>query len=97
MFNLASDPGETTDLSAARPQLLTEMVADYKVYAERVGVLAMPEDYDSAAQNARNNIGKLLANHPWLYAAMACATVLIGLGMWGLFRVLRRWFRQAAT
>ncbi|MCP6456934.1 hypothetical protein NL495_27790, partial [Klebsiella pneumoniae] len=47
LFDLARDPGETTDLSNARPELLTDMVAEYDAYAERMGVLAMPEGYDS--------------------------------------------------
>lgn len=97
LFDLSSDPGETTNLSDARPELLSEMVADYDAYAKRVGVLAMPEGYDSAEQNARNNIGKLIANYRWLYAAIAGVTVLAGLLVWGLFRVLRRSSRRAAA
>ncbi|MBX9662097.1 MAG: sulfatase-like hydrolase/transferase, partial [Novosphingobium sp.] len=93
LFDLASDPGETTDLSVEQPRLLTEMVADYNAYSKRVGVLAMPEGYDSAAQNARNNIGKLLHNYPWLYGVM----VLAGLFVLGLFRMLRRSFRRTAA
>lgn len=97
LFDLGRDPGETTDLSGAQPQRLTEMVAAYDAYARRVGVLAMPEGYDSAQQNLRNNTGKLLANYPWLFGVMAGAMVLAGLGGWGLFRVLRRLFRRTAA
>ena len=97
LFDLASDPGETKDLSVARPHLLTEMVADYDAYAVRIGVLAMPEGYDSAAQTLRNNISHMLENHPWLYGMMAGMMVLTGLVAWGLFRVLRRSFRRTAA
>ena len=97
LFDVASDPGETTDLSRARPRMLAEMVADYDAYARRVGVLAMPEGYDSAAQNARNNIGKLLGNYPWLYGVMSGVLVIAGLVFWSLFRVLRRLFRRTAA
>ncbi len=94
LFDLARDPGETTDLSIARPELLAELVAEYDAYAERVGVLAMPEGYDSAAQTVRNNIGQMLANHPWLYGVMLGMALLAGLVAWGLFRLLRRVFRR---
>lgn len=97
LFDLASDPGETTDLSIAQPQVLTELVADYDAYAERVGVLAMPDGYDSVAQNARNNIRQMLVNYPWLYGVMAGMVVLAGLVVWGLFRVLRRLARRTAA
>ena len=97
LFDVASDPGETTDLSITRPQLLAEMVEEYKTYTQRVGVLAMPEGYDSAEQTARNNISQMLANYPWLYGVMAGLGVLAGLVVWSLFRVLRRLFRRSAA
>lgn len=97
LFDVASDPGETTDLSITRPQLLAEMVEEYKTYTQRVGVLAMPEGYDSAEQTARNNISQMLANYPWLYGVMAGLGVLAGLVVWSLFRVLRRLFRGSAA
>ncbi|MBY0303885.1 MAG: arylsulfatase [Sphingomonas sp.] len=97
LFDLARDPGETKDLSVARPHLLTEMVADYDAYAVRIGVLAMPEGYDSAAQTLRNNISHMLENYPWLYGVMAGMMVLTGLVAWGLFRALRRSFRRTAA
>lgn len=97
LFDLASDPGETKDLSVARPHLLTEMVADYDAYAVRIGVLAMPEGYDSAAQTLWNNISHMLENYPWLYGVMAGMVMLTALVAWGLFRVLRRSFRRTAA
>lgn len=97
LFDVASDPGETTDLSITQPQLLSEMVAEYDAYAARVGVLAMPEGYDSAGQTAKNNIRKMFANYPWLYGVMAGVGVLAGLVLWGLFRVLRPFFRRTAA
>ncbi len=97
LFDLARDPGETTDLSKTRPRLLTDMVAEYDAYAQRVGVLAMPDGYDSAAQNAKNNITQMLANYPWLYGVMAGLALLAGLALWGLFRLLRRMFRRSAA
>ena len=97
LFDLARDPGETTDLSVARPQLLTDMVAEYDAYAGRVGVLAMPEGYDSVKQTAKNNIVQMLANYPWLYSVMAGLVLLAGLVVWGLIRLLRRMPRRSGA
>lgn len=57
----------------------------------------MPDGYDSAAQNARNNISHMLANYPWLYGVMAGLALLAGLVVRVLFRLLRRTFRRAAA
>jgi arylsulfatase/uncharacterized sulfatase len=96
LFDLASDPGETKDLGSERPQLLSAMVADYDAYANRMGVLAMPARYDSVRQTASNNISQMLANYPWLYGVMAAALVLTAFMVWGLIRLLRRYYRRAA-
>lgn len=95
LYDLARDPGETTDLGTKRPQLLTAMVTEYGAYAKRMGVLPMPEGYDSAAQNAKNNIKKMRQNYPWLYGVMAGVLLLAGLALWGLFKLLRRIFRRS--
>jgi len=97
LFNVASDPGESTNLAIARPQLLTAMVAEYDAYAARKGVLAMPEGYDSAAQTTWNNISHMLENYPWLYGVMAGMVMLTGLVVWALFKGLRRSFRRTAA
>lgn len=97
LFDIARDPGETTDLSIARPQLLTEMVADYEGYAERVGVQAMPEGYDSEKQNIKNNMQHMFVDNPWLYGVVTGLAVLAGLLVWRLFRVLRRLLRRSAA
>jgi arylsulfatase A-like enzyme len=42
LFNIKTDPGETTDLAQQMPALLEEMIADYEVYVETNNVLPMP-------------------------------------------------------
>lgn len=42
LFNLATDPAETTDLAVAQPQKLAELVADWDRYAKEKGV-ALPD------------------------------------------------------
>jgi arylsulfatase A-like enzyme len=37
LFDLAQDPGETTDLSAVHPQVMTELAAAWERHAEEVG------------------------------------------------------------
>ena len=39
LYNLKTDPGETTDLSADNPELLKKIVDGWKQYADEVGVL----------------------------------------------------------
>jgi arylsulfatase len=42
LFDLATDPGETTDLADTRPELMQELIGEWEAYAEDVGVL-LPE------------------------------------------------------
>jgi arylsulfatase len=39
LFDLAADPGETTDLAAASPEVLAELAAAYDAHAAAVGVI----------------------------------------------------------
>ena len=43
LFNIKTDPGETTDLAQQMPDLLEGMLADYEVYVQTNNVLPMPE------------------------------------------------------
>ena len=40
LYNLATDPGERTDMSSVEPDLFDNMVAEWQAYAEEVGVAA---------------------------------------------------------
>jgi len=86
LFDLSSDPGETRDLSAARPQLMGEMLHEYRLYANRVGVLELPDDYQVGRQIVRNIMGKQISFYwGWLLGGL----VLILLALWGLWRAVR--------
>ena len=39
LFDLAKDPGETTDLATSKPQLLARLQAAWEDYADDVGVI----------------------------------------------------------
>lgn len=95
LYNLARDPGETTDLSASEPAVKARLLAAYDAYAQRVGVLPMPEGYDSAAQIARNVGGRLLSNYPWLYGVLGGLLVVVAALVWLVMRGLLRRRRTA--
>ena len=63
LFNLAEDPGETKDLSDEQPQKLQNMLAHYGDYAAEMGVLDMPEGYDSTKQIRKNAVKRMRAHH----------------------------------
>lgn len=94
LYNLARDPGETTDLSASEPAVKARLLSEYDAYAKRVGVLPMPEGYDSQTQITRNIGARLLGNYPWLYGLLGGIAVLVAVAMW---RALRRLLRRRAA
>jgi arylsulfatase A-like enzyme len=49
LFDLVADPGETTDLAAANPDLVSEFAAAYDAHAAAVGVIP-PASQGPAAQ-----------------------------------------------
>ena len=46
LFNIVTDPGETTDLSRVEPELMQTMQKHYQQYVELNGVLPVPEGYN---------------------------------------------------
>lgn len=86
LYDIATDPGETRDLSKSDPAKFREMMAEYRAYARRNGVLEMPEGYDSNAQIARNTIGRMAARY-W-YVLLLAASMGLGL-IYGLYRLAR--------
>lgn len=96
LYNLARDPGETRDLSAREPAVKARLLAAYDAYAAQVGVLPMPEGYDSQLQVGRNIAARLLGHYPWAFAALGALLLgLVGAGGLGLRRLLRRRRRNA--
>ena len=52
LYDIVADPGETNDLRTELPELFSTLMADYRAYVERFGVLPVPENYDQARQVA---------------------------------------------
>jgi arylsulfatase A-like enzyme len=83
LYDLASDPGETNDLAAARPAVLQEMLADYEAYAARVGVLEVPPGYNTTAEVSAKMLHALVQRHrPAIAGTVLALIVLIGWGLW---------------
>ena len=94
LYDIATDPGETRDLSKAEPAKFREMMDEYRAYAKRNGVLEMPEGYDSTVQIGRNTIRKMAARYWWVLMGAG----LFGLAVfYGLYRLVRRAMRPRAA
>ena len=50
LFNIKTDPGETSDLAEEEPERFAEMLKDYEEYASSNNVLPMPEGYSQRAE-----------------------------------------------
>ncbi|MCR9194535.1 MAG: arylsulfatase [Hyphomonas sp.] len=86
LYNMAEDPGETVDLSAQLPEKKAELLADYQAYADRVGVLEMPDGYDSLVQIEANTRAKLLKRYGWMVIAFGLFLLAVIYGAWRLTR-----------
>ncbi|MEL6486972.1 MAG: arylsulfatase, partial [Pseudomonadota bacterium] len=88
LFNLAVDPGETTDLAASEPAVLADLLSEFDAYSKRVGVLEMPEGYSSLQSVLDNTSKRMLQFYPWIrliiYGVPLTILLLLGLGI--------RWF-----
>lgn len=93
LYDIAADPGETRDLAEARPDLMAELLEEYRLYEDRVGVLELPEGYDPVREIGRN-IGRKLVEFYWPW--MLGALIVVLLAAWAGFRALRRVFMPPA-
>ncbi len=91
LYDLATDPGETTDLADERPESLRELLTAYDAYATEMGVLEMPRGYDSARQIEKNTRARLLTRYSGIIAAMALVLLT---GLFGVARLVHRRSRR---
>lgn len=85
LYDLSKDPGETADLSAAHPEIYADLAAEYAAYSKRVGVLEVPEGYDSLSEVTRHTLERQRKQYmPWIIGGVAglAALVLGGLFLW---------------
>ena len=85
LYNLKNDPGETTDLAQSHPQLFADMINEYAIYTEKMGVLEMGTQYEAQAE-LTNKVQAIVlgAVRPWFMGFI----VLLG-----LFFFRRKWKR----
>lgn len=93
LYDLAVDPGETTDLADENPELFAEMRAEYDTYAAQTGVLDLgPEDY-AEKQLFANLMDRTISKY-WPYILGLVLASLAGL--YGLYRLIRMAVRRPA-
>jgi len=91
LFDLASDPGETSDLSLGMPELFNEMLAEYERYSRDVGVYEFGPGESARRQLIRNNIEHLLHKYSHLVIGFALTTLAVILGiLWAARNAHRR-------
>lgn len=76
LYDLATDPGETRDVSSDHPELFQDMLREYEAYAAEVGVYEMAAGESANAQVVRSSIKKFAANYWYLCVAVLAALTL---------------------
>jgi hypothetical protein len=87
LYNIAQDPGETTDLSLVNGTLFEQMKAAYQDYAKANDVLEMPAGYQVQKQVAHNALKRQISLYGWKVALVLLGITLI---IWLIVRSRRR-------
>lgn len=85
LYDLSKDPGETADLSSANPEIYADLAAEYAAYSKRVGVLEVPEGYNSLSEVTRHTIERQRKQYrSWIIGGVAGLAALIvgGIFLW---------------
>lgn len=56
LFNIAKDPGETEQLNTSKPEIYSDLLAEYERYVIANGVLEVPDDYEQREQVLSNAV-----------------------------------------
>ena len=91
LYNMKTDPGETIDLSAAEPDVLSDLVASYAVYAKEMGVLDMPEGYNSLEQILENSMARIGKHYRGYLIAFGLLLLVL---LYGVYRFVRFFIRR---
>lgn len=84
LYNLATDPGETIDLSKSSPFLFAEMIRDYTNYTKEYGVLEMGINYEPFLEiQSKMRVRLANAMRPWL---LGFGIILLGFMGYRRFR-----------
>ena len=88
LFDMSTDPGETTDLSQQRPKILADMLASFRRYEAENGVLPMPEGYNSLATVQSKATSRFLNNNTGALAVLAVILLALLYGLWRVGRIV---------
>jgi arylsulfatase/uncharacterized sulfatase len=91
LYDLSKDPGETTDVSASNPELFNSMVAEYRSYSKKVGVIELGPNDSAFKQLFKNLVTKALHKY-WLYAVVTILSFAVILYL--VFRQFRAFMRR---
>jgi len=94
LYDLSTDPGETTDLSAQNPELFEEMLAEYQSYSASVGVFELGPDESAFKQLSKNLTTKAVQKY-WPYIVGFFLVVSVALFL--IFKVVRRLLRHRSA
>jgi len=86
LYDLARDPGETTDLAIRFPEVFEDLQIAYEAYARDVGVFELPEGEDARSLIVANSTRKFAANYWWLVAGVLLVFLLL---LYGAIRGVR--------
>ena len=93
LFNVATDPGETTDLSQQNPALFAEMRAEYEAYVAQTGVFELSRE-DFAEKQLFANLLERSVSKYWPYLAGLVIALLVA--FYGIYRGVHIAFRRPA-
>lgn len=79
LYDIAADPGEVNDLRLEQPDIFDDMLAEYADYSARVGVIEVPDGYDSVKEIARNTMSRQLKAY---WKQLVVLVVVLGLILW---------------
>jgi arylsulfatase/uncharacterized sulfatase len=78
LYYLGGDPGETRDLAETLPTRFQEMLVDFDAYAARVGVVALPEDFNPLSNMTGNVLRKQWVFYrAWILGSMIVAVAAL--------------------
>ena len=86
LYDISSDPGETTDVAAQHPAVFQEMLNEYQAYAEDVGVFEMAAGDSARKRLVINGVKKFSTNY-W-YLCLAVLALLVAV-LYGIFRIFK--------
>lgn len=91
LYDISADPGETTDVSANNPELFESMKAEYRSYAEKVGVVELGPDEFAFKQLVKNLAARVLNKHwPYVLAMFLALGSILFLAFWVARGLVRR-------